>query len=395
MSRKKILVVTPRFPFPVIGGDRLRIYQICKELSRFNDITLVSLCSAGEMNIPVQGDNVFKDVHKISHSRLKSLFRTVLAILTRKPLQIAYYQSGALRDYVERHSADYDVVIAHLIRSAQYLSASKAKSNILELTDAISLNYSRMTRDLAVKGIKYYAFSVEKTRLRDYEISAMRSSDASVLISDVDRSYLESYSDTLGRVVVSGNGIDLENYQYAFSPISKTLVFIGSMDFLPNLDGALWFAKQVMPELVKVDNFRFRVIGRISPTNVKKFECFPYVDVIGEVESVSEAAKGALLGVCSVRIGAGVQNKVLEYMGMSLPAVISTVASEGIGAEDNTHCVIADSIEDYISAILKLSSDESFAGYLSLSGRKFVEDNFSWQSKLKPYVELIDSLPLA
>ncbi|MEL9511194.1 glycosyl transferase family 1, partial [Escherichia coli] len=60
---KKILILTPRFPFPVIGGDRLRIYKICENLSKKYDLTLLSLCeSEKEMNMQIE-DNVFKKVY--------------------------------------------------------------------------------------------------------------------------------------------------------------------------------------------------------------------------------------------------------------------------------------------------------------------------------------------
>ena len=69
---KKILVLTPRFPFPVIGGDRLRIYKICQELSKHYELTLLSLCETRKELTMEVDDKVFKNIYRVYLSRLQS-----------------------------------------------------------------------------------------------------------------------------------------------------------------------------------------------------------------------------------------------------------------------------------------------------------------------------------
>lgn len=389
MNSKNVLVVTPRYPYPVVGGDRLRIYHICRELSKYHNISLVSLCDDDEMQMGEPDDSVFTSINRIHLPRLRSIFNVALSLFTKKPLQVAYYQSDELRRFISCNSHKYDVVIFHLIRTKQYVDSSRATSNLLELTDAISLNYSRMSSDISVKGLKYLAFKLEKERLLDYEVSAVQEADSTILISEVDKNYLADHGANKDRMIISGNGIDADRYCHAFNGQSRKLIFIGSMDFLPNLDAALWFSTEIMPKLREFDDFTLEIIGRISPHNEKKFSGLCGVKVIGEVDSVSEAAVHALAGVGSIRMGAGVQNKVLEYMAMSLPSVVSPFAAEGLGGEAGKHYIICDKAEEYVEAILKLRTDVEDTLRMSVDARRFMENSYSWDSKLEPYVSLV------
>ena len=95
-DKKKLLVLTPRFPYPVIGGDKLRIYHLCRVLSRRFSLTLLSMCeSDDEMHAALPDDGVFDRVERVFLSRRRSYLNTLLALPTRTPLQVAYYRSRA------------------------------------------------------------------------------------------------------------------------------------------------------------------------------------------------------------------------------------------------------------------------------------------------------------
>lgn len=102
---KKILIITPRYPYPTIGGDRLRIVEVCKELSKYYSLTLISLCeSKDELFSPLPEDKVFKKVYRVYLPKWKSIINTALNILGKKPLQVSYYKSNKLRKKIDRKS---------------------------------------------------------------------------------------------------------------------------------------------------------------------------------------------------------------------------------------------------------------------------------------------------
>lgn len=176
------------------------------------------------------------------------------------------------------------------------------------------------------------------------------------------------------------------NYQ----PDGKTIVFIGNMTTVQNLDAARWFAKSVMPELIKHGNYQFKVIGRIKEQTKDEFNRYTNTVATGGVESVAVAAKGAIAGVCPMRLGAGVQNKVLEYMALGMPAITSSVGLEGIEAKVGEELLVADKVTDYVDLIIKISNDIYWSQTLGLKGHEYVKKAHTWQGKLSPLLDNIN-----
>lgn len=389
-NKKKLLVLTPRFPYPVIGGDRLRIYYVCKELSKHYDLDLLSLCeSSDELTMPIPQDGVFQNIERILLPRWHSYLNCLLALPTRKPLQVAYYQSASFAKKLSEIAPKYDGVLAHLIRTGHYLTDLK-KPKILEMTDAISMNYERVGSVAKSSGFKNIVFTVEQKRLRRFEKSIASKFDLSVLVSQIDKDYLfEKNSPIRDKVLVCSNGASLDALPYGYHSDQKTIVFIGNMTTVQNLDAAKWFAKQVMPKLLREGEFTFKIIGRIKDDVRNEFNKMSGVVATGSVDSVVDAAQGSFVGVCPMRLGAGVQNKVLEYMALGLPCITSTVGMEGFEAIPEQDLLIADTEQQYVDSLLKLKANQERCISLSQNGRSYVEKSHTWEGKLSPLIERI------
>lgn len=391
-DRKKLLVLTPRFPYPVIGGDKLRIYHLCRVLSRHYSLTLLSLCESDEeMHAALPDDGVFDRVERVLLSRRRSYINTLLALPTRTPLQVAYYRSRAFAAAVSRLLPSHDGAFVHLVRCAEYVRRSD-KPRILEMTDAISLNYSRVKQLKKARGLKSRVFGIEARRLLDYERTIVDDFDLSVLVSRTDRDYLFPGA-SAGKVMVCSNGVDLSNLPYtARSMASRILVFIGDMRTVQNQDMCHFFAEAVLPLLRKRADYRFRIVGSIAPALAEQFRAYDGVDVTGRVESVAQAASDGAIGVCPMRIGAGVQNKILEYMALGLPVVTTSLGYEGLGAESGRDLLIADTPGEFVSRIERLVADEPAAVEMAEHARAFVEREHGWERMIAPLVDRIGAL---
>ncbi|EFD1021143.1 glycosyltransferase family 4 protein [Escherichia coli] len=390
---KKILVITPRFPYPVVGGDRLRIYEICKVLAKYYSVTLVSLCENYlEMNYIVPDDKVFSSVHRVYLPKWKSYLNCLLSLSSSKPLQVAYYQSKQLKKLVESMSESHDLVLTHLIRTAEYAKNLNVKK-ILEMTDAISMNYSRISLLNNNAGLKGFIYHIERNRLNKYEKKIARYFDCNVLVSSIDRDFLYANSNLdLCNTLVCSNGVDLSKFSYEFIPNGKKLVFIGNMYSAQNFDAAYWFAKNVLPIIRQYDNYEFHVIGKIPTDGSRKLTRIPGVVVTGAVENVGEIARGALAGICSVRLAAGVQNKILEYMALGIPTITSSTGLEGLFAEENVSVLVANKIDEYVNHILMLKKNANFAEMIARNAFCYVKEHHSWDEKLKPLINKIDEI---
>jgi glycosyltransferase involved in cell wall biosynthesis len=383
-ERRTLLVITPRYPYPVVGGDRLRIYELCRYLSRFYSLTLLSLCETlGEMNSDIPDDRVFNTVHRVYLPKWRSYLNAAVGYFSKEPLQVAYYRSHEFRKLFMSLSMSHDGVLTHLIRMGSYLDDCKIPQ-FVELTDAISLNYSRVSNDYGILDFRKLIYTIERKRVLDYEISLIKRSAASFLVSDYDRDYLNSNGAPVGKTSVYSNGVRLEQFPYHYSPDGITILFIGNLYSMQNLDAVQWFARRILPILTERLSVKptFKVVGKAHRSDIAKLNSLPGVFATGPVDNVAFEARNATVAVCPVRIGAGIQNKILEYISLGIPTVTTKVGFEGLDFLLNEHILVADTEATFAELIIEMFHDEDMRNSISAKARRHLEKSYSWDSKL-------------
>jgi glycosyltransferase involved in cell wall biosynthesis len=278
-----------------------------------------------------------------------------------------------------------------MIRTGDFIDHKKAPC-FLEMTDAISLNYDRIRmRGGFSFDFRVVVFKLESLRLKAYEQRIVNDFDASFIVSEVDRQYLFGpHPDMLSRVVVCPNGVDLEKFPFCFSPEGRDIIFIGNMTSLQNLDAARYMAVEILPLVrSRCPGSRLRLVGRIQPKKAQELSRIPGVVVTGEVPDVAMAVKGGAVGVCPLRLGAGIQNKILEYMALGLPTITTSMGLEGLSAEPDRDLIVADDSEVFANAIATLILDRNEAEMLAVNGRHYVQSSHSWEVLLEPLVSKI------
>lgn len=392
MSRRRILVLTPRYPYPVVGGDRLRIHELCRELAREHELTLLSLCeTVEEMNSPHPTDGVFTTIERVLLPRWRSLASVLAALPSRTPLQIGYYRSAEFAARVQALLPQHDLCLAHLIRTGEYVRSAPIPV-VLEMTDAISMNYQRVRELNKSRGLRSWIYRLEADRLLKYERSIVDDFALVTLVAEPDRDYLLQ-GRAAPHVMVCSNGVDVSALPFSVRRHSEPVAaFIGNMTSIQNLDAALFFAEEVLPLVREALPCRMRVIGRIRPGDARRLQSLPGVEVVANVDSVAAAVGQARVGVAPVRIGAGVQNKVLEYMALGLPVVTSRVALEGLQARPGLEVLVADSPTEYAQALQWLWADSGLRSEMATAARSYVLQHHSWSSRLRPLVAAVNSL---
>jgi glycosyltransferase involved in cell wall biosynthesis len=393
-ARPRLLVLAPRYPYPIIGGDRLRIHHVCARLAERYRLTLLCFCEPNEKASQPPPDGIFETVEKVVLPRWQSRLNCLLALPTRVPLQLAYYWSRAFERRVAELAPQHDAILCHLIRLAEY-ALPFDKPRVLEMTDAISLNYSRVKQRISPTRLRSLIYGLEQSRLEAFERQIVDRFDAAVLVSPVDRRFL--FADDPARekkVIVCSNGVDTYEYPYQFSQESSgRIVFIGNTTTLQNFDAVEWFARDVLPRIRAARrDARLEIVGHCGSAEAARLRAFDAVRVVGGVESIADAVSGADVGVCPIRVGAGVQNKLLDYMALGLPGVTTSVGLEGVEARPGTEVVVADSAEAMAGAVLELLNDRQRARVVAEAARSFVERKHRWPAQLDPLVERLEQL---
>lgn len=390
-----ILTLTPRFPYPIVAGDTLRIHHICKELSRDHSLTLLSMCATKEEMTQDVDSEVFDRVERVYHPTSRAVLSTVRALISGRPLQLEYYSSDRFRRRVDDLLADHDLALAHLVRTGQYLENCSSIPTVLEMTDVLSLNYQRVIETNSW-GWKALIYRFEKHRMQRYEKQTAQNFDLVSLVSPVDRKALVGkLSGDADHVSVYANGIDLASRPYASPDPDEppVLAFIGNMRTVHNRDTCWYFIEEVLPEIRnRLPGAIFRIIGSAEKRTIESLRAYDGVEVTGWVESIAEVARGALCGIGVMRLGAGLQNKVLEYMALGLPVIANERGLEGIELKPSRHALLADTPEEIADQVVWLANNADERTRLAQAGRRFVEENHQWEKTIQPLVEDLNTL---
>jgi glycosyltransferase involved in cell wall biosynthesis len=397
VPRRRILVLSPRDPYPVIGGDRLRIHRMARELARHHDLTLVTFCgSQAETVAPLADDGVFKEVHRIVLPAWRSWLNTAAALLSSEPLQVAYYRSPEFREVVQRLAPAHDAVVAHLIRTADYVRGLPTL-RVLDMCDALSMNMDRVARTRGEHlDVRRFLYRIEAKRLLAHERSVANDFDLVTLISPVDARFVFASAPHRARnVMIVPNGADIPTRTPPPQArrLRNEIAFVGNLHTLQNFDGLWFFARNVLPLVRQVrPDAVLRVIGKLRSTARRRLSALPGVRVEGFVPNLGAALATARIGVCPVRLGSGVKNKVLDYFANRLAVISSSCGLEGLEARANEHLLVADSVEEWAGQVTRLLDDDLAAQRLADAGRELVSKRYHWDDCVDPLVVRLNML---
>lgn len=379
----KILVLTPRFPYPLIGGDKIRIYNIAKALkeAKYN-LTLLSFVEKPkEASLAREKElaDIFSSIRTVVLPKWRSYFNTFLGLLSGKSLQTSYYYSRKMRFLIDKElsTGNYDAALVHLVRMAPYVIDRNDVFKVLEMTDVLSLNYKR-SREQGSKDFLGKVYAVEEKRIRDYEQECLKKFDATVVVSSIDRDFLikEANEEIQKKVRVVPHG----SQDYFFQGItnkydSNLIIFIGNLRTHQNNDAILYFIREIYP-FVKNNNplARLRIIGANPSRLVRKFHGKNGIEVTGRVDNVIDYARDAGVSVSPIRIGAGMRGKILESMAMGIPVVTTPVGFEGIEVNSEKESfLVADNPEEFANSVLKIMKDPLLKEKLRKAGKELAE----------------------
>jgi glycosyltransferase involved in cell wall biosynthesis len=291
-----------------------------------------------------------------------------------------------MRAKINEIKKDYDAIIFHLIRSGEFLPKNYEGTKILEMTDLISKNYSQLYKKLNFINPLKYLYLIEQVLLEKYEKKIAESFDRIVLVSKRDAKYFSIGNKVKKRVQIISNGTDIKKKKYHFKKKNKDIIFIGNINYLPNKIACYDFIKTTMPKLeMKGINITFKIIGQTS--NLLKFYLtrFKNVEVYNNIIFPEKLCNNAICGVSNLSVVTGIQNKIMEYMRIGLPTIVSEKCFDNLNFIKNKDLLVYKNQDEFVKQIIKLKTEKQFAQKISNNCYRKIRGNFTWEKSLKKY----------
>ncbi|HZN13884.1 MAG TPA: glycosyltransferase [Acidimicrobiales bacterium] len=204
------------------------------------------------------------------------------------------------------------------------------------------------------------------------EKAAAAAADTLIAVSDED-------AVVLGADAVVPNGVDVDHYAPTPIPSAPRLVVTGTLAFLPNVDGLVWFCDNVFPRVQReVPDVSLDIVGRDAVPAVKALADRPGIRMHHDVPAIQPFIDAARVALVPVRIGSGTRVKALEAMASGRPVVGTTIGLEGLGVIDGEHAMVRDDPAEMAAAIVTLLRDDATAARIAAAARRHVEARFTW-----------------
>jgi len=393
----KILFLTSRVPCRPIGGVQLRVFNFIRVLSRRHEITLLTFSDQ-----PVPADELqwlrryVRKLEIIVLPRLHSYWNCLRGLFSNKPLQVHYYESDELRRQLREivRREEFDLIYFHLIRMAEYTEVFNGEPKILDLTDAISMNYERTCQIHKDHPFKFFhaAQKIESFRLRHYEAAAVKRFDRNLIVSRADMRFLGQFADVSNMDVV-GQGVNLDYFNFYDGPYDeRQIVFLGTMNFLPNQDAVKYFHKAIWPHIKRrMPQMRWIIVGANPSPQILKLQRQPDITVTGSVPDIRPYMQRAAVSICPMRVGSGVKGKVFESMALGTPVVSTTLGVEGLDVRQGEEIFIADTPEEFARYVCLLAQDAQRRARMAQKARKLIEQKYTWDLAARPLERIIES----
>lgn len=387
--RLRILWVKMGGLWPANSGGRLRSYHMINELSRTNDVTVLTTHSPGESASELRAHLPHcRRVDSRTFSPPKSTSKTFLLALmaswlSRLPVDIYKYQFPELRREVEFLLAggNFDLCIADFMTAVPNVIMT-GTTPVVFFSHNVEYMIWRRLRDNETSWLKRLLLNIEWRKMRRAEKHACKIAKATIAVSAEDAIKLQEISQ--GAHIDSVNtGVDIDYFttdRTAFrNPFA--IVFSGSMDWHPNEDAMLYFMKDVLPIVrAEIPEATLSIVGRHPSGRLRTAAMLAGVEVTGTVPDIRPWLDKASVYIVPLRIGGGTRLKIYEALSMGLPVVSTTIGAEGLSLVDDVHLLRADSTAAFATSIVTLLRNPGMRRSLGEAGRHLMEENYGWRT---------------
>ncbi len=390
----KILVVLPRFPWPLDKGDKLRAYHQVVELSKRHEIYLFAVSHRRVEPEQVEALEPYcREIRVVHLNRFVCGLNILRNWFSSKSLQMGYWNTKHSKRACKAFAREVkpDVVYSQMVRTMP-LVARLPYPKVMDFQDALSMNTERRMEQS--RGLWHYLLHFEFKMLRSSEYKAFSVFDALTIISEVDSEAIPHKKN--GEIHIVPNGVDFDYFNtnaLTRSDVNAfSLCFCGNMAYAPNVDAARYLVNEVMPLVwSRIPSATLLLAGADPKPSVRALAS-KLVTVSGRLDDIREAYASSQIFVAPMRLGSGLQNKLLEAMAMRVPCVTTSIANTPLGAVDGQEILVGDTPEALADAIVRLLESQELRDSIAAAGNRFVTTHYSWSSAVEPLEKLLHAV---
>ena len=385
----KILLLTHKLPYPLHDGYNLHNYNYVSKLCGEHEFHLVSL---GPGELPDSIASIFKSVAVVpcrEPDKRQGIGRLTHALSVDEVFDFDPAVFAAIREVIERE--DIELVWtagAKMLVYSHRLSGLPVLGDIAdEAAKEAMHDVKRARTPIAVaRSLKNLANTWR------FQKKYLGHTGICTVVSGMDRVTLSRNCPDLDVAVVP-NGVDSDVFApQGVDEVFPSLVFEGTMDFLPNKDGIQAFCRDTLPLIhAQRPDVRLFIVGK-NPVPEVEALASDRVIVTGFVDDVKPWVEKSSIFVCPLLRGAGIKNKILQAWSLERPVVATTVSCGGLPLEPGVNIEIADEPQLFAKTVLELLDDVDRRRALGKAGRQTVLDKCSWDAAARTMDEVLHTL---
>ncbi len=375
----KIFVLLPRIPFPLEKGDKLRAFNQIKQLAKRNEIILCALNDdpkVSEQDAFHALQPYCQSINFIRITKPQILLGLIRAFLKGLPMQCGYFYNRKAAKKIDALIAKHkpDMLFGQLLRVAEYIRF-KNFPKAIDYQDIFSYGMKRRA-DIA-SFVTRPIYNMEYHRLCRYEAAIFEDFDVKTIISEPDRTLFPHKR--RDEILIIPNGVDHDYFKPQEREKHYDLVFTGNMSYPPNVNAVEYLVNEILPIVWKtLPDVKLYIAGATPDPKVKK-AASERIIVSGWLDDIRDAYAQSRVFIAPMRIGTGLQNKLLEAMSMRLPAITSPLANASLGAKPNEEILVGSNTEEMAQHIITLLTDKEKAEHLAQAGFDFTNRVYDWE----------------
>jgi glycosyltransferase involved in cell wall biosynthesis len=395
----KVLWVNTNFMHPTTKGGQIRTLEMLRHLHRWHEVHYVAIENAAQPEGPKRAQEYSYRAYPFRYripDKSSPAFWGQLAsgLFSSVPVAVGRFNPPGMSAFLEKLIAKerFDrAVVDHLAPTSYFPDLEHC---VFFQHNVETVIWNRHVEHAS--GMRRWYFQMQARRMYEYERRVSRAAGHIVAVSARDAEEMRRLFEVT-RVSQIPTGVNIE---YFLPPETRPaagadLAFVGSMDWLPNVDGMLWFTREVLPLIrQKRPETSLAIVGRTPPPKISELAAQDArIRVTGTVPDIRPYLWGSAVSVVPLRIGGGTRLKIYEAMAARIPVVSTTIGAEGLTVNPSHDICIADTPQEFAERCVELLEDTEERRRVATAAWEMVNANFSWEQVSRCFERILADGP--